>query len=277
MAANRCVLAVAVALLFSGVSVIADPILWGVDPNQNDYYQVDPNDGHFISTQTTTMSGFTVNGLNAVTIDTTTGTFYVIAKVSGGPRRLGTFDPATGVITDIGSLGDNFSSLTFSPTGQLYGVTGDGANVPETLYTIDKATAATTFFQTLGDGADGEVIAFNPVDGLIYHWSGNGTIVFESVDPNTHTVTIIPQSGVQDGEIFGAVWSPGAGNFLISNIEDELLTQTTSGDVTLLGSGSANFRGLALQDTPEPASVALAGIGLGVLAWFRSRRLKRTV
>ncbi len=174
--------------------------------------------------------------------------------MSGPARRLATLDLATGNATNVGLLADNFSSLAFTSSGTLYGVTGDGATVPETLYTLNKTTAAATLVVALGNGADGEVIAFNPVNGLMYHWSGNSTPLFESINLTTFAVTPIAQSGAAHGEVFGAVWNAQAGNFFITDIGSQLFTQTTGGAVTLLGSAAAtDYRGLALI-APPPAS-----------------------
>src|SRR5439155_12783760 len=88
-------------------------------------------------------------------------------------RQLVKIDSGTGVATSIGNTGDNFAGLAFDSNGTLYGVTGDGATVPETLYTLSTSDASKTLVCTLGNGSDGEVIAFNPDDGLLYHASGN--------------------------------------------------------------------------------------------------------
>jgi len=115
------------------------------------------------------------------------------------------------------------------------------------MYTINKANAAKTLFLALGNGADGEVIAFNPANGLMYHWSGNGTNIFESINLNTLAITPIAQSGVGHGEVFGAVWNSTAGSFYVTDISSRLLSQTIGGTVTLLGTqGVEDYRGLAL-------------------------------
>lgn len=254
----------------------AAPLLYGASPFQNQYYQIDQSTAAAITTQSVTLAGFTVSGINSLTQDPTTGTIFIIAKTSSG-RQLATLDLGTGIATNLGSLGDNFSSLAFNTSGQLYGVTGDGATVPETMYTINKANAAKTLFLTLGNGTDGEVIAYNPNDGLMYHWSGSGNGIFESINLSTLAVTSISQSGTSHGEIFGAVWNPGASNFYITDISSHLLTETTAGAVTLLGTqGADDYRGLALIDTqsavPEPATFGALGLGLGFLAFLRTRR-----
>ena len=74
----------------------------------------------------------------------------------------------------------------------LYGVTGDGASIGESLFTIDTGDATSSFLYSLGNGSDGETIAYNPNDNLIYHFSGRDTnSAFETVDPLTGTVVPI--------------------------------------------------------------------------------------
>lgn len=229
------------------------PVLWGADPFANAFFAINQTTAAAVTTRSVSLPGFTVTGINALASDPSSGLVYIIAKVTGG-RRLATLDLATGNATSVGALADNFSTLAFTTAGVLYAVTGDGATVPETLYTLNKTTAAATFVLTLGNGADGEIIAFNPVNGLMYHWSGNTTNIFESINLTTLAVTPIAQSGASHGEVFGAVWNPQAGNFFITDISSQLFTQTTAGFVTLLGTGgAADYRGLALV-APPPAS-----------------------
>lgn len=169
------------------------------------------------------LPGFTITGITAITVHpkdpipaspakatALEGMLYAALKLSGvSGRVLATIDPTTNTVTQIGNLGDNFATLAFREDGQLFGVTGDGGVVPETLYLIDKFTAAKTLAATLGAGADGEVIAYHPDHGMFYHWSGNGTVVFESVQAIApYAASNIPLSGPGSFEIFGAHWDP---------------------------------------------------------------------
>jgi hypothetical protein len=116
------------------------------------------------------------------------------------------------------------------------------------MYTINPATAAATFFQTLGNGDDGEVLAFNPADGLMYHWSGLSFPVMETINLTTNAVTNVPLSGASASEVFGATWDAANGRFAITNINDQFLGATPAGVVSLLGpptSYSFQPRGLA--------------------------------
>jgi IPT/TIG domain/Calcium-binding EGF domain len=180
---------------------------------------------------TTAITGATVTGSNGLANDPITGDLYAIAKVTGvSGRVLGLLEPITGTFTTIGNLGDNFSSIAFRDDGQLFGVTGDGAKVPETLYLIDKSTGTTTLATALGNGADGEVVQFNPDDGFFYHWSGNGSLVFEKVEAlPPYAVTNIPLTGTTSGEVFGAWWDAVNSNFVIFDISSRVHRVTAAG------------------------------------------------
>lgn len=249
MSKQRCYFAgVALCAAFHAQSAFAQ--LYGASPFQNQFYKFDMVTGMALTTTPVTVAGFTVTGINSVTIDPTTNIAYAVVKLSGvAGRVLITIDLPTAAGVQVGNLGDNFSSITFRPDGQLFGVTGDGASTPETLYTIDKATGTTTVARALGNGADGEVIAFNPNDGMIYHWSGNGTVVFEKVDgtaPFTN-VTNIPIVGATNGETFGAVWDGCQNLFITSNISSSFNTFDVNGTVTPpFGAAPDDIRGLAL-------------------------------
>lgn len=196
-----------------------------------------------------TMADFTVQGVNAMTRHPVSGVVYAVVRAMG-ERRLATLDLATGVATDIGALGANFSSIAFTPDGAtLYGVTGDGATPPETLFTIDPATGTPTLVQALGNGADGEVIAFDDA-GTLYHWSGNSTVVTETIQIGVG-VTDLPFP--VSGETFGAVWwgwhtdAAGAPDpvMLISTINSDFRTfSPTAGYSGSLGSLPDDGRGL---------------------------------
>jgi hypothetical protein len=247
--------------------------LYGASPFQNgpsqengSLFVFDPDTLIWLDGRRIFLEGFTVTGTNSVTVhpnleapnDALNGTVFAILKVTGvSGRVLATIDPDTGVATQVGNLGDNFASLTFREDGQLFGVTGDGATVPETLYLIDKTNAAKTLAAALGNGADGEAIAYNPVDDFIYHWSGSGTIVFERLQSQPpYLPTGIPIIGTTNGETFGAVWDPcqprsdGAVSslgFIGSNINSAFNFWFTTGQVSpLLGSNPDDIRGLAL-------------------------------
>ncbi|MGH9580093.1 MAG: hypothetical protein ACRD2R_03790 [Terriglobales bacterium] len=217
--------------------------IFSIDRDSDQLRRIDPVSGATISSVTITLAGFTVNGGTGLAVDPTTGTMYALLVVSPptvpGVRRLVTVDPATGVATDIGNANDGTSlsmaDITFDSAGVLYGVTGDGsASLPETLFTLNKATGAATLVVALGNGDDGEAIGFNPADGLIYHESGldvnNGTQILETIDPASPLTPPVPVtlSGDDPDEYTGLVYW-GNNFFLASTIGSELVLLRTDG------------------------------------------------
>jgi hypothetical protein len=250
---------IAVVLAAFAITASAAPRLFGVDPFTNDntcpgsfgLYEINPADASVVASTLITVPGRTITGANGLALDPTSGTAYAIVKAASVTGRLLiTINLATGVGVEIGNLGANFSPLAFRPDGQLLGATGDGAAPSETLFFINKATAVTTLAFAMGNGADGEVIVYNPVDANLYHFSGNSTIVFEkwATSNVTYTPTNIPLSGASPGgEVFGAVWDPAQNAFLTSNISSQLRTITPAGVVSgSLGDLPNDLRGLIL-------------------------------
>jgi hypothetical protein len=191
-----------------------------------------------------TSSTGTVTGANGLVADLC-GTVYIIYKV-GNPRYLGTIDPTTGVITEIGLLSTNLSNIAFV-NGILWGVSGDGSTPSETLFSVNTSTAALTPITALGNGNDGESIAFNPDDGLLYHWSGWVTPIMESIDPaNTSAAPVnIPLSGGFLANV-GASTYAGNGQFLISDVNTAGLKYVSStGVVSLTANTTDEIKGLS--------------------------------
>jgi hypothetical protein len=139
--------------------------------------------------------------------------------------------------------------MSFADNGVLYGVSGDcnngcgGAATPETLFTINTADASLTFVQSLGNGNDGEAIAFNSDDGQLYHMSGFGAgLIFEKIDLTTGVVTPIPLLGAAIGfrEAIGFVYDPVGGLFYGSLFDWDngilsFVSVTPAGFITIIG------------------------------------------
>jgi Right handed beta helix region len=199
-----------------------------------------------VSSVTISLSGKVVKWANGLAKHPQTGQLFALLTLSSlecdiGPcaRELVTIDPATGTATDVGNTGDAFAGLAFSSAGTLYGVTGDGAVAPETLYTLNTANAAKTLVGTLGNGDSGEAIAFNPDNGLIYHASGRKTRIFETINPSTLSITNVPLSGVVYLEGAALTYWQSQGVFLMIDtppgFPPNLLRITPSGVVSCVG------------------------------------------
>lgn len=252
-------------------------LLWGSSPFQDSLWSFDVTQPGFpvVNSFAPSLPGFTITGMTGLAMDPCTYETYIIMKVSGVTGRvLGKIDLATGVCTQVGNLGDNFATISFREDGQLFGVTGNGATVPETMYLIDKTNGTKTLAAALGAGADGEIICYNPDDDFFYHWSGNSTVVFEKVlSVAPYTATNIPISGATNGETFGAFYS-GPGRFVISNIASSFNNITTTGSwINQFGTTPDDVRGLVMRpsfavnnDNPcaKYDTITVGGIGLHV-------------
>lgn len=252
--------------IFRGMEFEANPgdicnqLMYTVSPYTDSIWTVDTtNFSQSLGIALTSSSG-TVTGCNGLSTHPCTGDLYVVYKISGVVGRfLGIVDPTTGVITEVGNMGDNVAGITFGSANHLYAVTGDGGTVSESLFKVNIATGAMTLFTALGSGSDGETIAFNPDDSKIYHWSGSGTQVMESIDTTSGAVTNIPMSGFTSSpEYLGAKYI-GNGQFMLSKrFTLDMIIMNTSGFGTLAGTSVEPYKGLEFPLNNPPVPVASA-------------------
>jgi hypothetical protein len=135
----------------------------------------------------------------------------------------------------------------------LYAVSGDGATPPSSLFTLDLATAAPNAVGALGNGDDGEGIAFRPDDGLLYRTSGgtDGLEFFEAVNPDNAETgpNLVPADTYGPapvGEIFGIGWYPPLGVFLACDLNFDFYHVAPDGRFMLVGNSGIAMRGFAV-------------------------------
>ena len=227
----------------------------------NQIYQIDPATGTISNAHQVTLAGFTVGSSQAMAARPSDGVLFAVIQTTEPARRLVTINPNTGVATSIGVLTNQISSLAFRNTGTLWAVSGDGGSPAETLYTVNTSNAALTLQFALGNGADGETIAFHG-NGLMYHSSGNASAMFESVNVDTQVVIPI---GTAVGEMFAMGYNPTNGQLYGSDIGSDLFTiDIATGARTPIGfiNGPNDNRGLAFvsvacpSPTPTPTATA---------------------
>jgi uncharacterized repeat protein (TIGR01451 family) len=198
--------------------------------------------------------------------DPITGNLYAVVRLTGdNSHRLLRISNVNGSILQMVSIGDSFEGIAFNTNGSiLYGVTGENALSPETLFRLDKTTGSRTLACTLGNGDTGETIAWNTDDNLLYHASGDQTKVFEKVNPGTCQITNIgffpPDFGV--GTTALTYKGSGSNTFFFADFST-LFDLTTQGilsnncDCRFMDHAS---KGLALTDSTIPfRDVSLTG------------------
>src|SRR5262245_36207891 len=117
-----------------------------------------------------------------------------------------------------------FTAAASAQTYPLIGVTGDGGGLNgEKLFLLNQTNASASFVMALGNGADGETIGYNPVDGLLYHSSG-----FDVGDRFWESINVLGKTVVSSGQFVGPdvsnnenaamVYNAATGRFLVANI-----------------------------------------------------------
>jgi hypothetical protein len=280
----RALFLVLVLLVVSSAVSAQQPFLYAGDNSSGTLYKIDPLTGTTLTTIGVTMGGSPVNAIKGLAAHPGSGEIYAVVVQSPPPStpegnqppvssfRLAIIAPDTGTATEIGGLGDRFAGLAFAPAPSdgtpnesLVGVTGDGALNPEALFIIDTGDASTLLLMPLGNGDDGEAIAFNPIDGMLYHLSGlnfgqptDGSVqVFEKIDLNTQVITPIALSG----DIFvngnGLTFDETEGHFLFSANGGQpgdgpgiygLFSLTEGGQATALGLTDTFFGGTGFSN-----------------------------
>jgi hypothetical protein len=201
---------------------------------------------------------------------------YALLKIQGTSfRRLVTLDERTGIATNVGDTGHRFAGIAFAGNGTLYAIEGDGGGVAESLFTVSTTDASSVLFKELGAGSDGETIAFNPDDGLLYHASGIGTPnnpngeKFDRINLTTQAVTNVPLSGFDYEELTALTHS--SGGFFAGDVGNATTDMprffriTASGAVTYLGNMDHVSKGLVLA-APAPPVPALPAPMIGALS-----------
>lgn len=259
-------------------------------------HTINQNTGATLSTTEITLAGQTVRGCNGMAKHPATGVCYMIVNVGEpgvpSPRILATIDVDTGVATAIGNAEQTFATIAFADDGTLYGLTGDGGGTPETLFRIDANSGNSTLIAPLGNGDDGEVIAFNPVDGLMYHGSGNGSPyndpsgqIFEALSIAPGMIQISPRT-IQGPPVLDDTFNEQSsmvqsGNIFLTGTIDEIFFSITSdGFVSELGDMDHVSKGLAFNCGVPPSTVPTLSewglittvIALGLVSFFVLRR-----
>lgn len=238
---------------------------------------------------------YAVTGLG---LDGATGVLYGSTSNNSAtaPSSLVTINPATGLVTEIGSFGiagGTMADLTFdSANSVLYGANSANAN----LYTINTTTGAATLV-----GASG-ISLTPPPTGMGLAQNSSGVVFGAPKNANGNLFTYNTTSGAATsgpllaGAPFGASGSINAlafGSSVLYGVDlnrsdsttprgsDLITINTTTGAVTDIGaimdiSGNIPFFD-SLEFVPEPSTWLAAALSLGALILTQKRRFTRRV
>lgn len=241
--------------IFAGIpqNAYAQNDLFACSSNDDNLRELNP-DGSTISTQTITLDGNAIDNCTGLATNPLTGQTWIIIKVGSQQsqvRTLAIIDTSTGAATSEGVLGERFAGIAFAPNGDLIGVTGEGGNNPETLFTLSTdGLASSTFLLTLGNGDSGEAIAIDN-ECVLHHGSGisDDDRFYEQIDLVTLNFLLSVQ---QSGELFengeeltSMVFNPTTLGLLAGGLGNDFYDMTTSGEGTSLGVTDDTLKGLA--------------------------------
>lgn len=243
--------------------------LYSISRRGDQLHIIDPSDASTISSVALTLDGKELFRALGLATNPLTGELWALLSFGGGAgRELVTLDPETGVATSRGKTGDRFAGLTFDDAGTLYGVTGDGASVRETLFILNQSNATSTPLLALGRGDDGEAISFNPVDGLLYHASGfrlsSGALI-ETIDLDRLTTRLVITSGDEYVEALDFTYSGKDQAFLLADLSRDLFRVDPAGEITLIGELDHTSKGLAFGGAQPSAEADSDGDGVSDL------------
>lgn len=185
-----------------------------------------------------------------------------------GDGALFQINGANGAAVEVGPLGVQLTALVFGPDGVMYGAAGNR------LYSVDPSTGETTL---IGSGRYGPIqsLEFDGTGALYAVVGGGGPDSLYRINPANGAGTPVgPPGAVGFDDVRGLTFVDGT-MYAFTQAGLEISIDLTNGRGSFAQRVGESIEATAVDppDTPEPATLWLAGAALGGL--YSARLLRR--
>ena len=235
-------------------------------------YTIDPTTG-----AGTLVGAMGFNRVSALDFNPSNGVLYGVGQDASDNVVLITINTATGAGTEVGVLGNFLSQdIAFRPSDStLFSYNGG------LITTINTTTGAATVLFNDPDGFPlGNALAFSSGGTLYTADQANLRVVDQTLGGTITPLVSLnyPVDGSRangmkfdfaTGTLYASVVSGGPGTNYLATID------LGSGDVTMIGATVAGLDAIAIKSVPEPSSLVLGLIGVGMAGGAFALRRRR--
>ncbi len=215
--------------------------LYAGDRSSNQFRTIDTTTWSVVSTVTATSVAGYVYGIYGISMHPVSEEIYVLYENSSPyNRRLGTIDPMTGVISDIGITGAH-NDIDFAADGTLYASENSWDGTYQ-IETINPVTAAASFYYDPPSGGWGQNLCYDPF--------GDRLIRADRSQVSRVTVGVPVETYIGSGSETQALVMVNSNTAMITRYGSRYSLNITTGTQTYMGSMGFTCHALGFGKEP---------------------------